>query len=399
MAIDKDLIAKILASQEVADVGGNGIQRYYTDPVTGQRWYGALQNYGANGTGESSTVDRSNLEAAQWVGRDIPNPDGGKSAWFERYGLDGNLSAAGQYDNSWKDMLQAMLLAAPAVAGIVGAAAGGTGAGGGLQAGGLSEALGGATPVGGGTTAAAGGSAQAGGLMEALGGTSSVGGSGLQAGGLTEALGGATPVSGGMTNGAFLGEGISSGVGAWDSAAVKSAIGSGELGTAGSYFGQNLANGTATDTLGSMLKGASTASNAADVVNAGAKAANTGLNLGGVLGAAAGALSSKDQQQTSSRDPWAPAQPMLKGLIDQLPALQQQYAQQPFNDAQKAGYNNMAGLLDLVNRNAGGLLGGFQANASGANQFVRGQPRGLIGSSFSPTAEQWSPQSYGRFGG
>lgn len=347
MAIDKDLIAKILASQEVADVGGNGIQRYYTDPVTGQRWYGALQNYGANGTGESSTVDRSNLEAAQWVGRDIPNPEGGKSAWFERYGLDGNLSATGQYDNSWKDMLQAMMLVAPAVGGIVGAAGGASGATGG---------------------AAAAGEAAA----------------------------------GGMANGAFLGEGVASGVGAWDAAAINSALGSGQLGTAASYAGQNLANGTMSDTLGSMLNSgntASTAVNAADVLNTGAKAAGTGLNLGGVLGAAAGALSSKDQQQTSSRDPWAPAQPMLKGLIDQLPALQQQYAQQPFNDAQKAGYNNMAGLLDLVNRNAGGLLGGFQANASGANQFVRGQPRGLIGSSFSPSPQEWNPQSYGRFGG
>lgn len=206
----------------------------------------------------------------------------------------------------------------------------------------------------------------------------------------------------GMVDGAFLGEGMSSGVGLWDKAAINSALGSGQLGTAASYAGQNLANGTMSDTLGSMLNSgntASTAVNAADVLNTGAKAANTGLNLGGVLGAAAGALSSKDQEQTTSRDPWAPAQPMLRGLIDQLPALQQQYAQQPFNDAQKAGYNNMAGLLDLVNRNAGGLLSGFQANASGANQFRRGQPQGLIGSSFNPSPQEWNPQSYGRFGG
>ena len=221
---------------------------------------------------------------------------------------------------------------------------------------------------------------------------------------LNGAMGGAAAGAGeaaasGMADGAFLGEGMSSGVGLWDKAAINSALGSGQLGTAASYAGQNLANGTLGDTLSATAKAGSTASNAADVVNAGAKAANTGLNLGGVLGAAAGALSSKDQQQTTSRDPWAPAQPMLKGLIDQLPALQQQYAQQPFNDAQKAGYNNMAGLLDLVNRNAGGLLGGFQANASGANQFVRGQPRGLIGSSFNPSPQEWNPQSYGRFGG
>ncbi len=225
---------------------------------------------------------------------------------------------------------------------------------------------------------------------------------------LNGAMGGAAAgageaAAGGMVDGAFLGEGVASGVGAWDAAAINSALGSGQLGTAASYAGQNLASGTASDTLGSMLNSGNTASNAvnaADVLNTGAKTVGTGLNLGGVLGAAAGALSSKDQEQTTSRDPWKPAQPMLKGLIDQLPALQQQYAQQPFNGAQQAGYNNMAGLLDLVNKNAGGLLGGFQANASGANQFQRSNPgRGLIGSSFAPTAEQWNPQSYGRFGG
>ena len=174
-------------------------------------------------------------------------------------------------------------------------------------------------------------------------------------------------------------------------AGIMSAAGGGGLGALGSAAGS-------AGSLGSLGSAGSTASTLSNLADAG-KTATSGLNLGGLAGAAAGALSSKDQQQTTSRDPWAPAQPMLKGLIDQLPALQQQYAQQPFNDAQKAGYNNMAGLLDLVNKNAGGLLSGFQANASGANQFQRGNPRGLIGSSFNPTAEQWNPQSYGRFGG
>ena len=213
---------------------------------------------------------------------------------------------------------------------------------------------------------------------------------------------GAGEAAGSMANGAFLGEGVSSGVGAWDAAAINSALGSGQLGTAASYAGQNLANGTASDTLGSMLNSGNTASNAvnaADVLNTGAKAVGTGLNLGGVLGAAAGALSSKDQEQTTSRDPWKPAQPYLEGLLREGADLYGQYKAQPFNGAQQAGYNNMAGLLDLVNRNAGGLLSGFQANASGANQFRRGQPQGLIGSSFNPSPQEWNPQSYGRFGG
>ena len=121
--------------------------------------------------------------------------------------------------------------------------------------------------------------------------------------------------------------------------------------------------------------------------------------LATILGAGLGANSSRDQQQTNTREPWAPAQPMLKGLISEGNDLYNQYKAQPFNGAQKAGYNNMAGLLDLVNKNAGGLLSGAQANASGQNQFVRGQPRGLIGSSFNPSPQEWNPQSYGRFGG
>ncbi len=125
-----------------------------------------------------------------------------------------------------------------------------------------------------------------------------------------------------------------------------------------------------------------------------------GKLLATILGAGLGAKSSQDQQQTNTREPWAPAQPMLKGLINEGTDLYNQFKAQPFNGAQMAGYNNMAGLLDLVNKNAGGLLSGFQANASGANQFSRSNPqRGLIGSSFNPTAEQWNPQSYGRFGG
>jgi hypothetical protein len=119
-----------------------------------------------------------------------------------------------------------------------------------------------------------------------------------------------------------------------------------------------------------------------------------------LLGGALGANSSRDQNQTIQRAPWEAAQPYIKGLMADGAQLYNQYKAQPFNDAQKAGYNNMAGLLDLVNKNAGGLLSGFQANASGANQFRRGAPQqGLIGSSFNPTAQEWNPQSYGRFGG
>lgn len=98
--------------------------------------------------------------------------------------------------------------------------------------------------------------------------------------------------------------------------------------------------------------------------------------LGGLLGAKGG----KDQQQTSSRDPWAPMQPYLLGLAEDGRKLYNQYTQQPFSPAQQTAYNNVGGLLDVLNLNAGGLLQGMQANATGQNKFVRGQPRQLIGS-------------------
>lgn len=178
--------------------------------------------------------------------------------------------------------------------------------------------------------------------------------------------------AGTMANGAFLGEGMASGIGAWDAAAVNSALGSGQLGTAASYLGQNAANGTLGSTLGNMVGGGSAASNAAQ---AGAKAAGSGLNAGSLLGAVAGALDGGDKQQTSSRDPWAPAQPFLKQQLDQGQALATQYQQQPFSAAQQTAYGNLGGLLDTINKNAGGLLGGFNAAASGANNYDRSTPR------------------------
>ncbi len=98
-------------------------------------------------------------------------------------------------------------------------------------------------------------------------------------------------------------------------------------------------------------------------------------NAAGLLGAVAGAAGAKDQTQTTSRDPWAPAQPFLKGLLDQGQALQKQYTDTPFSDTQKMAYGNQAGLLNAINQAAPGLLGGMQQNASGANNYDRMNPR------------------------
>lgn len=99
-----------------------------------------------------------------------------------------------------------------------------------------------------------------------------------------------------------------------------------------------------------------------------------------LLGATMGAMDSKDKQQTSSREPWAPMQPYLMGLAEDGRGLYNQYKAQPFSPAQQTAYGNVGGLLDVLNQNAGGLLQGMQANATGANQFVRGKPRALTGS-------------------
>ena len=105
-----------------------------------------------------------------------------------------------------------------------------------------------------------------------------------------------------------------------------------------------------------------------------------GAMLPALLGAVAGALDSRDKESTSSRAPWAPMQPYLLGLAEDGRGLYNQLKAQPFSPAQQTAYNNVGGLLDVLNLNAGGLLQGMQANATGQNKFVRGQPRQLIGS-------------------
>lgn len=105
-----------------------------------------------------------------------------------------------------------------------------------------------------------------------------------------------------------------------------------------------------------------------------------GAMLPALLGAFAGALDSRDKESTSSRAPWAPMQPYLLGLAEDGRGLYNQLKAQPFSPAQQTAYNNVGGLLDVLNLNAGGLLQGMQANATGQNKFVRGQPRQLIGS-------------------
>lgn len=123
-----------------------------------------------------------------------------------------------------------------------------------------------------------------------------------------------------------------------------------------------------------------------------------GMNLGSALGALAGAASSRDQTQSSNRDPWAPAQPFLRQQIAQGQQLAEQYQRQPFSQAQQTAYGNYGGLLDALNGSAGGLLGGMSANASGANNFDRSNPRRQLQSGGSVDLSRWMPGLLGNFG-
>lgn len=117
-----------------------------------------------------------------------------------------------------------------------------------------------------------------------------------------------------------------------------------------------------------------------EAITNGASAVNKALggNLGGLLGAGVGALSSQDQ--TSSKDPWAPAQDWIKSNISQGQKLQDQYTAQPFNDAQKTQYNNIGGLLNTINQMSPAMFQNMGYNASGQNQFSRANPtRSLLG--------------------
>lgn len=202
---------------------------------------------------------------------------------------------------------------------------------------------------------AAGAGAGAGGAAGGTGGIDLVAGSGLGADTGT-LVGGSTLTSGGGGLGALEGVG-GAGLGGGAAAGGGSSLGSlgsvgSALGSAGSFLGSN----------------AST--------------------LGGLAGAVAGAIDSKDKTQTSSRDPWAPAQDFLKQRLADGGELAAQYKAQPFSPAQQTAYGNVGGILDMVNGQLPGLLAGMNANASGQNQFVRGQRPTLTGSTFNPAAFQ-----------
>lgn len=95
------------------------------------------------------------------------------------------------------------------------------------------------------------------------------------------------------------------------------------------------------------------------------------LKVGGtVLGAIGGAAAGGDKttSNSSSRDPWAPAQPYLIDNLKTNANAQEFYRQNPFSDLQKQQYQNAFNSLANSQANIPGLL----ANASNFGKSSRG---------------------------
>lgn len=94
-----------------------------------------------------------------------------------------------------------------------------------------------------------------------------------------------------------------------------------------------------------------------------------------LVGAALGAAGSKDQTQTSSREPWGPAQPWMKDNISKGQDLQKFYENNPFNDVQKGA---LQGLLDVSNTGTQALPSLLDfANRMGQSNYQRSGGRNL----------------------
>lgn len=115
--------------------------------------------------------------------------------------------------------------------------------------------------------------------------------------------------------------------------------------------------------LGSTLSGVgSSLGGIGSAISGGLGAVNSvlGGNLGAIAGGLLGAAASGDTktEATSQKDPWAPAQPYLLDNLKKNAALQEQYAQTPFNAQQQTAYQNSFNDSDNFRNNvAPGLLG------------------------------------------
>lgn len=90
-----------------------------------------------------------------------------------------------------------------------------------------------------------------------------------------------------------------------------------------------------------------------------------GAILGGLFGG-----QSSTQTQTANREPWGPAQELLKSQIANTGQLQNYYQQNPFSPMQQAAYRNAFAQNDSMRAAAPGVLQRLSSN----QYFDRGQP-------------------------
>jgi hypothetical protein len=224
---------------------------------------------------------------------------------FDEYGKDGTFSNSGVFTgiedrNKYGDMIGALsILAMPFAAAGLGAGAAGAGAAGaGAGAGGMVN-----------------GAFLGEGIASGIGawdGAMAAAGAGAGGAGAAGAAGGGGGIGGGVGNGAFLGEGVASGVPAWDAAATAAGSGGGLLSSLGGA--KNLLG------IGSTLLGAAAGAKGQDASSTTSKDIPEWLKP--YITGQGGLLSQTQQQLTASRSPermaqWDQMRNVGMGLLNQ----------------------------------------------------------------------------------
>ncbi|MCA3039429.1 MAG: hypothetical protein ING37_02335 [Rhodocyclaceae bacterium] len=105
-----------------------------------------------------------------------------------------------------------------------------------------------------------------------------------------------------------------------------------------------------------------------------------GAILGPIAGALAGGLMGGDdsgQQQTATKEPWAPARKPLINSLNTGQELERYYQQNPFNAIQQTAYQNLFGDLDAFRGQNAGVMD-FANRLMGTNYSRSGAP-GQVG--------------------
>lgn len=88
-----------------------------------------------------------------------------------------------------------------------------------------------------------------------------------------------------------------------------------------------------------------------------------------LLGAAS---SARDQNQSATREPWAPAQPFLQDVLSRAGGMLPNYLSNPMSPQQQQFMNNAFGMANAGAAAMPGLLANFNATGGGYNR--RGGP-------------------------